>query len=165
MKMKVKKNRIRYAVQASAIAALYTALTLVANLFGLANHAVQIRFSEALTVLPCFMPSAVPGLFVGCLISNILTGAMPLDIVFGSLATLLGAIFTRLLRKHKLLAPLPPILSNTLIIPFVLAYVYNFQGSIWYFMLTVGLGEIISCGVLGYVLMSALKRFPKNIIE
>ena len=161
----MKNKNIRFAVQAATIAALYTALTLLANLFGLANYAIQVRFSETLTVLPCFTPAAVPGLFLGCLLSNILTGALPLDIVFGSVATLLGAIFTRLLRKYKVLAPLPPIISNTLIIPFVLAFVYNFEGSIWYFALTVGLGEIISCGALGYLLMSAMKRFPKNIFE
>ena len=160
----MKNKSIRYAVQAATIAALYTVLTLLANLFGLANYAIQVRFSEALTILPCYMPAAVPGLFVGCLISNIITGALPLDILFGSLATLIGAIFTYLLRKCKLLAPLPPILSNTLIIPFVLSYVYKFEGSIWYFMLTVSIGEIISCGILGYMLMSAMKRFPKNML-
>ncbi len=157
------KSYIRMGVHASVIAALYTVLTLLANLLGLANNAVQVRFSEALTVLPVYTPAAIPGLFLGCLLSNVLTGALLPDIIFGSLATLIGAIFTRLLRKYKLLAPLPPIISNTLIIPFVLAYVYNFEGSIWYFALTVGIGEIISCGVLGYIFMSALNRLAKNI--
>ena len=153
-------NKIRFMAQAAAIAAIYVVLTLLANMFGLANYAIQVRFSEALTVLPCIMPSAIPGLTIGCLIANLLTGAMALDILFGSIATLLGAIFTYLLRKYKVLAPLPPIISNTLIIPFILAYVYNFEGSIWYFMITVGIGEIISCGILGYILLLSLKRLP-----
>ena len=149
--------------QAATIAAIYVILTLMTNVFGLANGVIQIRFSEALTVLPCIMPAAVPGLFIGCLISNTLTAAMALDILFGSLATLLGATFTYRLRKYKFLAPIPPIVSNTLIIPFILSYVYNFDGAIWYFMLTVGVGEIISCGVLGYMLLLTLNRMPRQM--
>lgn len=166
-------------VQAAMIAAIYVVLTLLANSLGLANYAVQVRFSEALTILPFFTPAAVPGLFVGCILSNILTGCMPLDIVFGSLATLLGAFGTYAVgqmsrraaaaSKHSLepqkktslyhvLAALPPILSNTLIVPFILAYVYRFEGSIPYFMLTVGAGEIISCGILGLALLIALEK-------
>lgn len=156
-----KSNNIRFMIQGAAIAAIYVVLTLIANMFGLANYAVQVRFSEALTVLPAYMPSAIPGLTIGCLIANLLTGAMAPDIIFGSLATLIGAVFTYLLRRHKWLAPIPPIISNTLIIPFILAFVYKFEGSVWYFMITVGLGEIISCGVLGYVLMSVVKRLPR----
>ena len=143
---------------------MYAVLTLLTNAFGLANGAVQIRISEALTVLPCLMPAAIPGLTMGCLLSNIMTGCIAIDIVCGTFATFLGAIFTYLLRKHKPLAPLPPILSNTLIIPFVLSYAYHIPGSIPYFMLTVGIGEIISCGVLGWLLLLALKRLPRNFI-
>ncbi len=162
--MKV-KNNVRFIVQSAIIAAIYVVLTLMANMFGLANYAVQVRFSEALTILPAYTVSAVPGLTIGCLIANLLTGALAPDIIFGSLATLIGAVFTYLLRQHKLLAPLPPILSNTLIIPFILAYVYKFEGSVWYFMTTVGLGEIISCGILGYILMSVIKRLPKQLLK
>ncbi len=161
----MRKNNVRYVVQSATIAAIYVVLTLMANMFGLANYAIQVRFSEALTVLPAYMSSAIPGLTIGCLIANLLTGAMVPDIIFGSLATLIGAVFTYLLRKHKWLAPLPPIISNTLIIPFILAYVYKFDGSVWYFMITVGLGEIISCGVLGYLLMSILKRLPGQLLK
>ena len=149
--------------QGAAIAAIYVVLTLIANAFGLANYAIQVRFSEALTILPYFTPVAIPGLFVGCIISNILTGCMPLDTVFGSLATLIGAVGTYLISnklKHnktaQYLAPVPPIVANTLIVPFVLAYVYKFEGSIPYFMLTVGIGEIISCGILGLILLKSL---------
>ena len=110
-----------YLTHAAAIAALYVVLTMAANAMGLANHAIQIRFSEALTILPFFTPAAISGLFVGCIISNLMTGCALLDVLFGALATLLGAIGTRLLHKNKWLAPICPILSNTLIIPFILA--------------------------------------------
>lgn len=172
-------------VQAAMVAAVYVVLTLLANALGLANYVIQVRFSEALTILPFFTPAAIPGLFVGCILSNLLTGCLPLDVVFGSLATLLGALGTYLIGKisrnaittgkgvseprrnfsiWKFLAPLPPILSNTLIVPFVLAYVYRFEGSIPYFMLTVGAGELISCGILGLILLFSLEK-RKNIFR
>ena len=159
---------------AAVIAALYVVLTFAANSLGLANYAIQVRFSEALTILPFFTPAAVPGLFIGCLLSNILTGCMPLDILFGSLATLIGALGTYFLcgrakasaqtnKTQIWLAPLPPIFANTLIVPFVLAYVYQFEGSIPYFIATVALGEIISCGVLGSILFKALQKYRKHL--
>ncbi|MCR4595461.1 MAG: QueT transporter family protein [Lachnospiraceae bacterium] len=158
-------KKAKYIAQGAMIAALYVVLTLVANAFGLANAAIQVRISEALTVLPFFTPAAIPGLFVGCILSNILTGCLPLDTVFGSLATLLGAfgtyIISRKLRHNKTaqwLTPVPSIIANMLIVPFVLAYVYRFEGSIPYFMLTVGIGEVISCGFLGLVLLYALNN-------
>ena len=163
-------NKIKFITQGAAIAAIYVVLTLVANTFGLANAAIQIRISEALTVLPFFTPVAIPGLFVGCILSNILTGCLPLDTVFGSLATLIGALgtyFISMKLKHnkaaQWLAPVPPIVANTLIVPFVLAYVYKFEGSIPYFMLTVGIGELISCGFLGLVLLYALNARKNEI--
>jgi len=154
---------IKYITQGAMIAALYVVLTMVANVFGLANAAIQIRISEALTILPYFTPVAIPGLFAGCLLSNIFTGCLPLDTIFGSIATLIGAVGTYVisnrLKHNKLsqfLAPVPPIVANVLIIPFVLAYVYHFEGSIPYFMLTVGAGELVSCGFLGLVLLYGL---------
>lgn len=157
-------KQLRYLVHAAVIAALYVVLTLIANTLGLANYAIQVRFSEALTILPFFIPAAIPGLFAGCILSNLLTGCLPLDIIFGSLATLLGALGTYALRNStKWLAPLPPIAANTLIVPFVLAYVYQFEGSIPYFMLTVGIGEIISCGILGMILLNVLLKYRKYI--
>lgn len=183
--MKTTQKNIKVFVQGAMIAAIYVVLTLIANALGLANYVVQIRFSEALTILPFFTPAAVPGLFVGCILSNILTGCMPLDVIFGSLATLFGALGTYLIGKkfrhiagakeaghgsqrglsfHKFLAPLPPIVSNTLIVPFILAYVYQFEGSILWFMLTVGTGEIISCGFLGLALLFSLEK-RKDIFE
>lgn len=156
---------VRIIAQAAMIAALYVVLTFIANAFGLANYAIQVRFSEALTILPYFTPAAIPGLFVGCVLSNLLTGCMPLDVLFGSIATLIGACGTYMLRKQKWLAPLPPIVANTLIVPFVLAYVYHFEGSIPYFMLTVGIGEVISCGVLGMILLFALQKHAGRLFK
>ena len=152
-----------FITQAAVIAALYVVLTLFINAFDLASGAIQVRISEALTILPYFTPAAVPGLFIGCLLSNFMTGAAIWDIIFGSLATLIGAIGTYLLRKWKWFAPLPPILSNTIIIPFVLTYAYGIPGGIPFFMLTVGAGEVLSCGVLGMILLFALQRY-RNII-
>ena len=120
-------NSVTTIVQAAMIAALYVVLTILANALGLANYAIQVRFSEALTILPYFTPAAVPGLFIGCLISNILTGCAIPDIIFGSLATLVGAIFTYKLRRHKWLAPIPPIVANMIVVPLVLLYAYGIR--------------------------------------
>lgn len=159
-------KKVTFISHAAVIAALYVVLTLFANALGLANFAIQIRFSEALTILPLFTPAAIPGLYIGCLLCNILTGCIAWDIVFGPIATLLGALGTYVLcKKSPLLAPIPPIIANTAIVPFILAYAYKFEGSIPYFMLTVGIGEIISCGVLGYVLWMVLKKHTKYIFH
>ena len=154
-----------FITQAALIAALYVVLTYVADLLGLANGAIQVRFSEALTILPYFTPAAIPGLVIGCMLSNFLTGCALWDIVFGSLATLLGALGTYALRKFKWLTPLPPIAANTLIVPFVLSYVYGVPDSIPYLMLTVGIGEVISCYVLGMLLLFALGKYRSRIFD
>ena len=147
---------------AAIIAALYIVLTFFANALGLANYAIQVRFSESLTILPYFTSSAIPGLFIGCLLSNILTGCALPDIVFGSIATLAGAIITYALRRYKWAAPVGPIISNTLIIPFVLLYAYGIQ-PLWFSFLTVTLGEIISCGILGMILLNTLEKY-RNVL-
>ncbi|MBR5090512.1 MAG: QueT transporter family protein [Ruminiclostridium sp.] len=158
------KKKVLFITHAAVIAALYTVLTLTAGAFNLANGAIQVRFSEALTILPIFTPAAIPGLFVGCIVSNILTGCVFWDIVFGSLATLIGAVGTYFIgKKLKWLAPIPPILANTLIIPFVLAYAYGVEDGIPFLMLTVGAGEVLSCGVLGLLLMKAIEPVRKHI--
>ena len=154
----MKENKTLYLTQGAAVAALYVALTYLASAMGLSSGVIQVRFSEALTILPCFFGAAVLGLFAGCLLANLLTGAVVWDVVFGSIATLLGAIGTRLLRKNRWLACLPPIVSNVLIVPFVLAYAYGFSDPIPYLMLTVGAGEVISCGILGQLLYTALDK-------
>ena len=143
------------------IAALYVVLTLIANAFGLASGAIQVRISEALTILPVFTTSAIPGLTVGCVLANMITGCAPWDVVFGSLATLLGAVGTWLLRKKPLLAWLPPVISNMAIIPIVLQKVYGVPDAWWYLVLTVGAGEVISCGVLGLLLYHSVKKIPQ----
>ena len=151
-------KRTKTITQAAIIAALYVVLTFVANAMGLASGAIQIRLSEALTIRPYFTPAAIPGLFVGCLISNILVGGALFDIIFGSVATLLGALGTYLLRKSKWLTPIPPILSNTIIVPLVLIYAYGVSDALPYLMLTVGIGEVISAGVLGMILLKSLEK-------
>ena len=115
-------TQIQFITQAAAIAAVYTVLTALAAGFGLASGAIQVRFSEALTVLPFFTPAAIPGLTIGCLISNIVTGCALPDVIFGTLATFLGAIGSYALRKNRFLVSIPPIVSNMIIIPFVLTY-------------------------------------------
>lgn len=152
------KKQVLFLTQAGVIAALYVVLTLLANAFGLANHPIQVRFSEALTVLPFFTPAAIPGVTLGCLISNIITGCAIPDIIFGTLASLIGAVGTYLLRKSKWFAPIPPIVANTVIVPFVLLYAYGME-PLWLSFITVGIGEIISCGVLGMVLLNVLSRY------
>lgn len=149
-------------VQAAMIAAIYVVLTFIANAFGLANYAIQVRFSEALTILPYFTPAAIPGLFIGCLLSNILTGCAIPDIVFGSLATLVGAIFTYKLRKFKWLAPVPPIVANAIVVPFVLLYAYGIR-PLWLSFITVTAGEVISCGILGMILLFALEKYRSRL--
>ena len=151
-------ERIRYVCQAGIVAALYTVLTLFIGAFGLANGAIQLRVSEALCILPVLFPAAIPGLTLGCLISNLLLSALWQDVLFGTLATLIGAIGARLLRKLPYLAPLPTVLSNTLIIPPVLAFAYHAEGGIPYLMLTVGIGELLSAYLLGILLFLALHR-------
>ena len=156
-----KKNSILLhdLTQGAMIAALYVVLTFIANLAGLASGVIQVRLSEALTILPVFTAAAVPGLAVGCVLANLLTGCAIWDVVFGSLATLIGAVGTRLLRgQSPVLAVLPPILSNIIIVPLVLQRVYGVEDAYWYLAMTVGAGEIISCGVLGLLLYRSLKN-------
>ncbi|HJC43307.1 MAG TPA: QueT transporter family protein [Candidatus Mediterraneibacter gallistercoris] len=151
-------GKVLFIAQAAMIAAIYVVLTLIGASFSYGE--VQVRISEALTILPAFTPAAIPGVFLGCLISNILGGCILPDIIFGSLATLIGAIFTWMLRnKSKYLAPLPPIIANVIVVPFVLKYGYMVPLPIPFMMLTVGIGEVISCGVLGLILYTALNRY------
>lgn len=161
----MRDKKVLFTVQAAMIAAIYVVLTLFVSAFSLASGAIQVRISEALTILPYFTPAAIPGLSIGCLLANLLTGAPIYDVVFGSLATLLGAVGTYLLRKHKFLCTLAPVVSNAMIIPFVLRYAYGlvmeFGGrdlSIPFYMMTVGAGEIICCCVLGTILLKALAK-------
>ncbi len=158
-------SKTKFIAESAVIAAIYTVLTVC---LPAQSSAIQIRIAEAMTVLPCFTSAAVPGLFLGCLISGFITG-LPLDAIVGSAATLIAAFLTHFLSKKfcgsmrtAWICTLPPIFCNALIIPFVLKYVYMYDGALWYFMLTVGIGEIISAGVLGMLLYKALKPFFKK---
>ena len=163
----MKNQKVTFLTQAAAIAALYVVLTFLANAFGLASGAVQIRLSEMLAILPFFTPAAIPGLFVGCMLSNLLTGCCMLDIFAGSFASLLGAVLAWMLRRWKWLVPVPNILANMLIVPYVLTspYGYGLTDAWWYLVVTVGAGEIISCGVLGMLLLTALEKHAKSIFS
>ena len=154
MKRNVKRvtSSTRYLTRGALIAALYVVLTYLSTVFGLSSGAIQFRVSEALLILPIFMPEAIPGLFIGCIVSNIVSGCVIWDIIFGSLATLIGAVGAYLLRrlpeKIKWIATLPNLLSNMVIVPFVLMYAYGVSGGFFLLSLSVGIGELV-CGVIG----------------
>jgi uncharacterized membrane protein len=152
----MKSKKLVFICQAAVIAALYVVLTYVFSAF--ASGVIQVRVSEALTVLPAFTPAAIPGLVIGCLLSNTLTGCVLLDIIFGSVATLIGALGSYALRRHTWLVPIPPIVSNMIIVPFVLRFAYGATDAFPFMIATVGAGEIISCYLLGMILYGALKK-------
>ena len=153
------KKRNLFITQAALIAALYVVLTLVSAAFGLDSKAIQFRLSEVLTVLPALTPAAIPGLVIGCLLSNFICGAMLPDMIFGSLATLIGAVGTYFIGKRvKWLSALPPIAANTVIVPLVLKYAYHLDGTVPFFALTVFIGEFVCCGILGTVLLYAIPK-------
>ena len=168
-----------FAAQGAMVEALYVALTWIASIAGLSSMAIQVRISEALCVLPFFLPAAVPGLFVGCLLANLMTGAVVWDILFGSLATLLGALGARGLAvlaqradaagRHRhaavlnVLIPLPTVVANTVIVPLILHYAYGLPDALPYLFLTVGLGEVLSAWVLGLLLLRVLKKVLPGI--
>lgn len=159
-------KKTRFVTNAAIIAALYVVLSYVAHTFNLASGAVQVRLSEVLTVLPFFTGAAVPGLTVGCLISNILMGCHIWDVVFGTIATLIGAAGTYLLRKKSIyFACVPPIAANSLIIPFVLSKVYGDGTPLPLLALSVFIGELIACGFLGTALCALLKKRGKDIFN
>lgn len=162
--MKNTNKRVRYIVQASLIAALYVIITAITHIFGLDSGVIQVRISEALIALLYFTPAAIPGMFLGCFLSNFLLGGVILDVIFGSLATLLGAIVGYMLRKNKYLIFIPNIISNSIIVPMVLKYAYNINDAFWYLVITVGIGEIISCAILGISLLNVLKKRGTNLL-
>lgn len=161
----MKNKKIQYITRSALIAALYVALTHLSNLLGLANGAIQVRFSEALCILPFFMPSAIPGLFIGCIIANLTTGAVVWDIIFGSLATLIGAYFASKL-KNKWLVPIPTVVANTIVVPIVILFCYTVKDARTvptYLMCVSGVfaGEIISAYIFGMVLLFALDKHKR----
>ena len=154
--MKSRNRSVLKLTQGAAIAVLYVVLTLIFAPISFGE--MQVRISEALTILPLFTPAAIPGLFVGCILGNLLGGAIVWDVVFGSLATLIGAVGGYLLRKNRWLVPLPTVLANALIVPYVLRYGYGVALPIPLMMGYVAAGEIISCYGLGELLCSVLLR-------
>lgn len=158
----MKNKKALFITQAAVIAALYVVLVVIFNYISFGP--IQFRVAEALTILPYFTPAAIPGLFIGCILANVIGGAVVWDIIFGSIATLIGAVFTYLLRnKSKFLAPLPPVLANTIIVPWVLKYAYGAEEMVWFMAVTVGIGEILACYVLGMILLFALNKVRRQI--
>lgn len=158
-------QKVLYLVHAALIAAVYVVLTELAAGFDLASGAIQVRFSEVLTVLPFFTGAAIPGVTIGCLLANILTGSALPDVIFGTLATLIGAVFTYQLRRHRFLCTLPPVISNAIIIPLVLRFAYATPGALWFLALTVGAGEVICCVIFGSLLISVLLPAETRSLE
>ena len=160
--MNSKRTPTSFITQSAVIAAIYVVLTVV--FAPISFNVMQVRISEMLTILPLFTSAAIPGLFIGCILGNLLGGAIVLDVVFGSIATLIGAVGGYLLRKNRWLVPVPAIVSNAVIVPFVLKYGYGVDMPIWIMMLYVAAGEIISCYILGEIFASILKK-NKNVFR
>lgn len=161
----MRKFTTRELTLAALVAALYAVMSYFGNIFGLTFGAVQCRFAEALCVLPFVFPCTVPGLFVGCLITNLMSTVGPLDMVFGSMATLLAAIWTARM-PNRYLAPLPPVICNGIIIGAMIAwYETGFGPGFWTMFgwnaITVAIGETIACYGLGGLLLSVLEKFPQ----
>ena len=156
--MSNKRSSALWIAQSAAIAALYVVLTLIFAPISFGE--MQVRISEALTILPLFTPAAIPGLFVGCVLGNLLGGAIPLDVIFGSLATLIGAVGGYLLRKNRWLVPLPTVIANGIIVPFVLRYGYGVELPVILMMVYVAVGEIVSCYGLEELLATVLLKHP-----
>lgn len=155
------KKKTLFITQAAAIAAIYIVLVFVFQYSSFGP--IQFRIAEALTVLPYFTPAAIPGVTIGCFLSNILFKADILDIIFGSSATLIAAFLSYKLRFNKFLVPIPPIVVNALIIPWILKYAYFEADPIPLMMLTVGLGQVVSVGIIGMILLFALDKV-KHVI-
>lgn len=161
-------NTARVARQAFVIAVVYAAITVGMSYLDLANPDYQLRISEAMCVLPYFLPAAVPGLFFGCIIGNFLGGCAMIDIIFGSLATLVSAIITACLRKKSpWLAPIPALVINTIVIPILLPFCQPSMfriSRIPIYMIRVGAGEFVCCFVLGMLLLMFIKKKFKHIL-
>ena len=173
----MKRNSALYLTRGALIAALYVALSMLSEAVGLCSGVIQCRFSEALTILPAFLVESIPGLYIGCLITNLISGCAAWDIALGPIATLIGALGTyligRAVRKGPktlitykrivimtILFALPPILANMAVIPPVLRIAYGAEDAYWFLLCTVGAGEVIACGIFGGILLAALLMNP-----
>lgn len=159
----MRKTNVKKLTRAAVIAALYAALTLM--LAPISYGAMQVRVSEGLTLLPVLLPEAVPALFVGCLLANLLGGCALPDIVFGSLATLLAAVSTRMLRKNKWLAALPPVVFNGLIVGALVHALYTPEIPLPLCMLYVAAGEAIACYAVGMLMLKGMERMPESLMS
>ena len=166
-----KTTSARYIFTAALIASLYAALTYVSSAFGLAYASLQFRLSEALNILAAFTPAAIPGLTIGCVISNITSPFGVVDIILGALATFLSTILIRMISKQdSCLAPflmsLPPALLNGLIVGFESALFADDGALITIFLISaiqVFVSEIVVCLALGIPLYNLLKNKLKNL--
>ena len=150
--------------QGAAIAALYVVLTLI--FAPISFGPVQVRIAEALCILPMFTPAAIPGLFIGCFLANLIGGGIILDVIFGSLATLIGAVLGYMLRKNRWLVPVPAVLANTLIVPFVLKYGYGVADiAIPILMIQIFIGEMAGCYILGELFATGLMKSGKTVFS
>lgn len=157
-------SKTRFICETAVIAALYAVLTLLLAPFAFGQF--QVRVSEALCVLPFFTPAAVPGLFIGCLIANILgSGTLGLmDIIVGSLATLLAAFVTWKIRgKSKWLLPLPSVIANAFLVAWTLYAVLGLP--YWLNVVTVGVGQAIACYAIGMPLWFLLNRYKRTVFQ
>lgn len=159
----MKNKKTLFLTEAAVIAAIYNVLVLIFQFSSFGP--IQFRIAEALTVLPYFTPAAIPGITIGCLLSGVFFGADIIDIVFGSFATFLAAVLSYQLRRYKFLVPIPPILINALIIPWVLRFAYGEAQSIPLMMLSVGLGQVVSAGIIGMVLLLTLDKVKHYIFR
>ena len=148
--------------QAAMIAAAYAAVTIL--LAPISYGPMQVRVSEALTILPLFTPAAIPGLFIGCAIANLAGGAVALDAIFGSLATLIGAVGGYFLRFNRWLVPIPAVAANTIIVPFVLKYGYGVPIPIPLLMVYIFIGEMVGCYFLGQIFATALLKLKGKVL-
>ena len=162
--MKNTDPKVLWITQGAVIAALYVVLTLV--FAPISFGPVQVRIAEALCILPMFTPAAIPGLFIGCLLANLIGGGIMLDVIFGSLATLIGAVLGYLLRSNRWLVPLPAVMANTLIVPFVLRYGYGVVDiAIPVLMLQILIGEVIGCYGIGELLCTTIQKRGPRILN
>ena len=146
------------------IAAVYVVLCIIFQ--PISYGPIQFRIAEALTIMPLFTPAAIPGLFVGCILANIIGQGVIMDVIFGSLATLIGAVLGYLLRRNRWLVPIPAVIANALIIPFVLRYGYGITDiPIALEMLYILAGEVVGCYILGEVLATILMPHKNRLFK
>jgi len=152
-----KSKKVQFITKSAIIAAIYVLLSFI--FAPISYGLLQVRIAEALTVLPAYTPAAIPGLFIGCIISNIIGGNGPLDIILGSIATLIAALLSYKMPK-RFLVPLPPIVVNALVVGYILKVVLNVP-----FLVAMGWvagGQTIACYGLGYPLMSQLDKLKRK---